>query len=64
MEERIINLKMRFQTASKEEQAEIDREMQNLALENPEAFSKAMLEDLGKTLHEIAQINESKSRID
>jgi hypothetical protein len=55
---------MRFRTASKEEQAEIDREMQNLALENPEAFSKAMLEDLGKTLHEIAQINESKSRID
>jgi hypothetical protein len=54
---------MRFRTASLEEQAEINREMENLALENPEAFSKAMLEDLKKTLYEVAQINESKSRI-
>jgi hypothetical protein len=64
MEEKIKALKMRFRTASKEEQAEINREMENLASLNPEAFSKAMLETLDKTFLEVKELNESKSRID
>ncbi|WP_373495614.1 DUF5053 domain-containing protein [Aquiflexum sp.] len=50
MEEKIKDLKMRFRTASKEELGDIDREMEALALENPEAFSKAMLEAVRETV--------------
>lgn len=63
MEEKIIELKMRFRAASKDELAAINKEMQDLAKENPEAFSKVMLEDLKKTLQEVAELTETKSRI-
>lgn len=63
MEEKIIELKMRFRAASKDELAAINKEMQGLAKENPEAFSKVMLEDLKKTLQEVAELTETKSRI-
>lgn len=54
---------MRFRAASKDELAAINKEMQDLAKENPEAFSKVMLEDLKKTLQEVAELTETKSRI-
>lgn len=63
MEEKIIELKMRFRAASKDELAAINKEMQDLAKENPEAFSKVMLEDLKETLQEVAELTETKSRI-
>jgi len=63
MEEKIIALKMKSRTASKEELAAIDKEMENLAIENPKAFSNALRETLKKTLVEIEELNKSKSRI-
>ena len=45
MEEKIMELKMMFRTASKGELTAINQEMENFASEkNPEEFSKAMLE--------------------
>jgi hypothetical protein len=64
MEEKIKELKMRYRTASKNEQTLIDQEMENLALENPLAFSKAMLADMEKTINEAKELQKQKSRID
>lgn len=50
IEEKINDLKIRFRTASKEELGKIDIEMEHLAVENPEAFSKAMLEAARQTV--------------
>ncbi|MCH6198783.1 hypothetical protein MMU07_04280 [Aquiflexum sp. LQ15W] len=55
---------MQYRTASKNEQALIDQEMENLALENPVAFSKAMLEDMEETINEAKELHKQKGRID
>lgn len=56
MEEKIKDLKMRFRTASKGELGEIDIEMEKLALENPEVFSKAMLETALETVIDAQEL--------
>lgn len=56
IEEKLKDLKMRFRTASKSELAEIDKEMENLALENPEAFSNALLESAKETVNQAEEL--------
>ena len=43
MKEKIKNLKFKSRTANKKELEEIDLEMEGLVIENPEAFSEAMI---------------------
>jgi len=52
MEEKIMELKMMFRTASKGELTAINQEMEDLASENPEEFFKAMLEAAKATVIE------------
>lgn len=56
VKEKLKDLKMRFRTASKSELAEIDKEMENLALENPEAFSNALLESAKETVNQAEEL--------
>ena len=56
VKEKLKDLKMRFRTASKSELAEIDKEMENLALENPESFSNALLESAKETVNQAEEL--------
>jgi adenylate kinase len=49
MVEKINQLKLKFRTATRKEQAEIEAEMQKLATENPNEFAKAFLENIENT---------------
>lgn len=50
MLQKIRELKVRFRNASKKEIEQIDKEMDSIALENPEKFSNAMLESLRESV--------------
>jgi hypothetical protein len=56
MEKKINSLKKQFRSASKMELEEIDKEMEKLALENPEGFSQAMLNAARESLMEAEEL--------
>ena len=49
MEDKINQLKIKFRTASKKEEEEIELEMEKLAKENPKEFAIAFLKNIEKT---------------
>lgn len=56
MENKIKELKDRFRKATKHQLAELDREMDELAMANPEEFAKAMIDAATETVKEAEEL--------
>lgn len=56
MEQKIKELKERFRKATKQQLAELDQEMEELAMANPEDFSKAMISAAMETAKEAEEL--------
>jgi hypothetical protein len=56
MEQKLKELKERFRKATKQQLAEIDQEMEELAMANPEDFSNAMISAAKETAVEAEEL--------